>query len=74
MLADLLSRAGAVRAMELDINSAWVDFFTYSPAPATLPPADLTVKKLLVDMVPSTSHYLTDSSRDCIALFARSQS
>ncbi|HUE58549.1 MAG TPA: hypothetical protein VMO88_03120 [Acidimicrobiales bacterium] len=71
MLADLLARAGAVRAMELDINSAWVDFFSYTPAPAGLPPADLTVKKLLVDMVPSTSHYLTASSRDCIALFAR---
>jgi hypothetical protein len=71
MLADLLARAGAVRAMELDINSAWVDFFTYSPAPPGLPAADLTVKKLLVDMVPSTSHYLNDSSRDCFALFAR---
>jgi hypothetical protein len=71
MLADLLARAGAVHAMELDINSAWVDFFTYSPAPAGLPPADLAVKKLLIDMVPSTSHYLTGSSRDCFALFAR---
>ena len=71
MLADLLARAGAVRAMELDINSAWVDFFTYSPPPAGLPPSDLTVKKLLTNMVPSTSHYLTASSRDCIALFAR---
>lgn len=71
MLADLLARAGAVHAMELDINSAWVDFFTYSPAPAGLPPADLAVKKLLINMVPSTSHYLTGSSRDCFALFAR---
>jgi hypothetical protein len=70
-LADLLARAGAVRAMELDINTAWVDFFTYSPAPPGMPPADLTVSKLLVDMEPSTSHYLTASSRDCIALFGR---
>ena len=70
-LADLLARAGAVRAMELDINSDWVDFFTYSPAPAGLPPGDLTVTKLLVNMVPTTSHYLTASSRDCIALFRR---
>jgi hypothetical protein len=31
----------------------------------------LAVKKLLIDMVPSTSHYLTGSSRDCFALFAR---
>ena len=28
-LANLLVRAGAVRAMELDINTDWVDFFTY---------------------------------------------
>ena len=32
-LAQVLVRAGAVRAMELDINPAWVDFFTYSPGP-----------------------------------------
>lgn len=70
-LAELLARAGAVRAMELDINAAWVDFFTYGPAAPGLPPADLTVTKLLVDMEPSTSHYLTASSRDCIALFSR---
>ena len=35
-LANLLVRAGAVRAMELDINPAWVDFVTYSPAPGAL--------------------------------------
>jgi len=70
-LADLLSRAGAVRAMELDINTAWVDFFTYSSAPPGMPAADLTVTKLLVNMEPSPYHYLTASSRDCIALFGR---
>ena len=31
-LADLLVRAGAVRAMELDINTDWVNFSTYHPA------------------------------------------
>jgi hypothetical protein len=30
-LADLLVRAGAVRAMELDINTTWVNFTTYRP-------------------------------------------
>ena len=35
------------------------------------PAGDLTVDKLLVDMSPSTNNYLTASSRDCIALFAR---
>jgi hypothetical protein len=31
-LADLLVRAGAVRAMELDINTDWVNLATYKPA------------------------------------------
>ena len=30
-LADLLTRAGAVRAMELDINTDWVNYSTYRP-------------------------------------------
>ena len=30
-LADVLARAGAVRAMELDINNDWVNFATYAP-------------------------------------------
>ncbi len=70
-LARLLQRAGAVRAMELDINSAWVDFFTYSPAGTGPPTAGLSVSKLLVNMSPPTDDYLVASSRDCIALFRR---
>ena len=31
-LADLLARAGAVRAMELDINTDWVNFASYTPS------------------------------------------
>ncbi len=31
-LADVLARAGAVRAMELDINTDWVNFATYAPS------------------------------------------
>ena len=31
-LADLLTRAGAVRAMELDINPDWVNFSSYAPS------------------------------------------
>lgn len=31
-LANVLARAGAVRAMELDINTDWVNFATYAPA------------------------------------------
>ncbi len=32
-LAAVLVRAGAVRAMELDINTDWVNFATYNPGP-----------------------------------------
>lgn len=70
-LAHLLVRAGAVRGMELDINSAWVSFFTYSKAAPGLPASDLTVTKLLADMVPNPHRYLTPSNRDFVALFAR---
>jgi hypothetical protein len=34
-LADLLARAGAVRAMELDINTDWVNFSSYRPPSAS---------------------------------------
>jgi hypothetical protein len=70
-LAGVLARAGAVRAMELDINSAWVDFFSYLPPSTGQSAADIGVIKLLPDMSPSTSDYLTASSRDFIAVFRR---
>jgi hypothetical protein len=53
--------------MELDINSAWVDFFSY----AHQPDGSITVNKLLPDMHPCITDYLTASSRDFIALFSR---
>jgi phosphodiester glycosidase len=34
-LADLLARAGCVRAMTLDMNPAWTVFATYHPVPAS---------------------------------------
>ena len=34
-LANILVRAGAVRAMELDINTDWVNFSSYQPSPAS---------------------------------------
>ena len=70
-LAGVLARAGAVRAMELDINSAWVDFFTYSPAAPGQPPAAVGATKLLPDMSPSPSKYFAANSRDFIAIFRR---
>ncbi len=34
-LANLLAAAGAVRAMELDINTDWVNYSVYAPSPGT---------------------------------------
>lgn len=68
MLASVLARAGAVRAMELDINSAWVDFVSYGPVP---PSAAVPDTQLLPDMSGGTGKYLTDNSRDFVAVFRR---
>lgn len=64
-LADLLIHAGAVRAMELDINSAWVSFITYGGSGARAP------VKLLPDMNPSATRYLSPDDRDFFAVYAR---
>ena len=61
-LAQILIRAGAVRAMELDINSYWVSFISYGPrGPANLLP----------DMQRSSDRYLTTSDRDFLAVYRR---
>jgi hypothetical protein len=68
-LAVALARCGAVRAMELDINTDWVDYFYFDPPPgATAGPAN--AHKLLPAMVSSTKRYFEPSSRDFIAMFA----
>jgi hypothetical protein len=68
-LADLLTRAGAVRAMELDINTDWVNFSFYSPntpfGPAT--PSNGTL--LLGTMTGGAGRYFEPWwSRDFITL------
>lgn len=69
-LADLLARAGAVRAMELDINPEWVTFNVYAhPDPAN--PASIDARKLLPDMQRPATRYLGADSRDFIAIFSR---
>ena len=67
-LAILLQRAGAVRAMELDINTDWVSAFTYQQNSPD--PADVHGVKLLPNMVRPEDHYLTPGERDSFALFA----
>lgn len=68
-LAVLLQRAGAVRAMELDINSTWTSGYTFvQPDPAN--PATVTGQKLLPGMQRSEDRYLVPGERDFFALLA----
>ena len=68
-LAQLLQRAGAVRAMELDINHSWVSFNTFHHTPTS----PLVGTKLLHGMSKSANRYLTTDSRDFFAVIARQQ-
>jgi hypothetical protein len=69
-LADLLRRAGAVRAMELDINHDWVTFNFFSH-PQANNPADVVGQKLLSGMHKPSSRYLSPDSRDFVEVLAR---
>jgi phosphodiester glycosidase len=64
-LAEILQRAGAVRAMELDINSEWVTLNFYATWNAGAP------QKLLPDMTRDATRYLTPDDRDFVAVYAR---
>ena len=64
-IAQILQRAGAVRAMELDINSEWVTFNFYGGWGAAAP------QKLLPDMTRDATRYLTPDDRDFFAVYAR---
>jgi|SRR5271165_1380890 len=64
-LASTLIHAGAVRAMELDINSYWVSFISYG-APGAEDPTNL-----LPDMERPATRYLEPDDRDFFAIYAR---
>jgi hypothetical protein len=64
-LARTLIDAGAVRAMELDINSFWVSFITYGAPDAEL------AKNLLPAMNRSAGRYLEPDDRDFFAVYSR---
>ncbi len=71
-LADLLVRAGAVRAMELDINTDWVDFATYDPHSGSGAASAANGKALLPDMVGGTGRYFASYwSRDFFTMSSR---
>ncbi len=64
-LAAIMIRAGAVRAMELDINTYWTSFITYRH-PGAADPANL-----LASMDRSPERYLTPDDRDFFAVYQR---
>jgi hypothetical protein len=64
-LARTLIHAGAVRAMELDINSYWVSFISYGAPGAGAP------KNLLPGMSRSVTRYLEPDDRDFFTIYSR---
>ena len=69
-LASLMQRAGCQRAMELDINPSWTTFNLYGAAtPGN--PASVTGTKLLPDQHKDGKRYLSNDSRDFIAVLER---
>jgi hypothetical protein len=64
-LAEILKRAGAVRAMELDINTYWPSFITYHR------PGAIGAANLLESMDRSSQRYLTPDDRDFFAVYLR---
>ena len=64
-LAEILERAGAVRAIELDINEDWTSFITYRHPGAAEP------SNLLPEMYRPPERYLTPDERDFFAVYLR---
>jgi hypothetical protein len=64
-LAAIMIHAGAVRAMELDLNSYWVSFNTYSG------PGGREPSKLLEGLERPSTRYLSPDDRDFFAVYRR---
>jgi phosphodiester glycosidase len=64
-LAEILRHAGAIRAMELDINTYWPSFITYAA------PGAVGAANLLPGMDRSPQRYLTPDDRDFFAVYAK---
>ncbi len=65
-LAKILRRAGAVRALELDINEDWTSFISYRHPGAGEP------SNLLPEMIRPPERYLIPDERDFFAVYLRS--
>ncbi|HEY3409289.1 MAG TPA: phosphodiester glycosidase family protein, partial [Propionicimonas sp.] len=64
-LAQLLLDAGAIRAMQLDINRDWTSYIYYRHTPS------FAAVKLTADQVRPADRYLQTSTRDFVAVEAR---
>ena len=64
-LAEILKRAGAVRALELDINEDWVSFIGYRQPGAREP------SNLLPEIYRPATRYLSPDERDFFAVYVR---
>ena len=69
-LANVLARAGAVRAMELDINTAWVNFTHFDLNPG-VPATEDNGVRLTYDEETSPSRYFYPLSRDFFTMSVR---
>ena len=71
-LANLLVRAGAVRAMELDINVDWVNYTYYSPTTPNAFATSTNGTELLTSMMGTPARYFESWwARDFITMSAR---
>ncbi|WP_298334491.1 phosphodiester glycosidase family protein [Ferrimicrobium sp.] len=69
-LARLLQRAGAVNAMELDINSAWTNFFYFNHTLGA-PASPTNGYRLVYNMERPPQRYFEGTARDFVAVVAR---
>ncbi len=70
-LATILARAGAVRAMELDINTDWVNYSTYEPSTPGGPATPVNGTELLAGMTGTPGRYFQSWwARDFITMSA----
>jgi len=71
-LAKLLVRAGAVRAMTLDMNPLWPVFATYAPSVPNAPASPANGRDLLATMLQSPARFFeTAYARDFVTMSAR---
>ncbi len=69
-LAQLMLRAGCVRAMELDINTVWTTFNFYAST-RFLDPTSVQGTKLLPESFKGANRYLSPDARDFVGVFTR---